>query len=136
MLAHSFYPVIMNLATVIPLVKDKRGILSSKDNYRGISLTDPLSKLYDNVIVNRHFDKFNTTDNQFGYKKNLSTGNCTLLLKDVVSYFKNRGSNVYMCLLDASKAFDKVNHLILFKKLIKRQIPYLTLHVLYNQSEA
>ena len=133
MLTHSVYPDIMNIATILPLVKDKRASLSSKDNYRGIALTSPLGKAFDNLVVNRYKDKLITSDNQFGYKEETSTNNCTLVLKDVISYFKNRGSDVYVCLLDASKAFDKIDHFILFKKLLKRKIPILTLKLLLNQ---
>ena len=35
----------------------------------------------------------------------------------------NMHSNVYSCFLDASNAFDRVNHYVLFEKLIKRGIP-------------
>ena len=35
----------------------------------------------------------------------------------------NMHSNVYSCFLNASKAFDRVNHYVLFEKLIKRGIP-------------
>ena len=37
---------------------------------------------------------------------------------------------VYTCLLDASKAFDRVNHWTLFAKLINTQVPILIVRVL------
>ena len=37
--------------------------------------------------------------------------------------FKRRSTSVYVAFLDASKAFDKINHWVLFKKLINRGIP-------------
>ena len=39
-------------------------------------------------------------------------------LEFVVNYFVNRVSPVFMAAIDASKAFDKVNHYALFTKLI------------------
>ena len=40
-----------------------------------------------------------------------------------VDYFIQHGSNVFMAALDAKKAFDRVNHVKLFEKLIKRRFP-------------
>ena len=39
---------------------------------------------------------------------------CTAALKESI-YYTKRASNVYMCSLDAIKAFDKVNFVKLFK---------------------
>ena len=48
---------------------------------------------------------------------------CTGALKNVVSLYINRGSSVLGCFLDASKAFDLVNHGMLFQKLLDRGLP-------------
>ena len=38
-------------------------------------------------------------------------------------------SNVFICFLDASKAFDRVDYSILFRKLITRKVPAYILHL-------
>ena len=48
---------------------------------------------------------------------------CVYALTEFIEYLKNRSTSVYVAFLDASKAFDKVNHWLLFKKLIERQMP-------------
>ena len=44
------------------------------------------------------------------------------LSKQIIEYYNSRSSPVYVCYLDASKAFDWINHWCLFNKLIKRGI--------------
>ena len=41
----------------------------------------------------------------------------------MVNHYLNGGSNVYRCLLDASKAFDRVHYGTLFRLLLKKEIP-------------
>ena len=48
---------------------------------------------------------------------------CTSVFKEVCSYYKAPNTDVYVCLLDASKAFDRVHYGKLFKLLSKRKIP-------------
>ena len=54
---------------------------------------------------------------QFGFKAGSSTTVCTAM---VVSCYINSGSKVYGCFLDTSKAFDRVDHGLLFQKVVKR----------------
>jgi hypothetical protein len=47
----------------------------------------------------------------------------SLLFKKTVKHFTDRGSTVYAAALDATKAFDRVNHGLLFRKLQDRNVP-------------
>jgi len=60
---------------------------------------------------------------QFGFKKNSGCSHALFVLSQVVDYFTAHGSTVYMASLDASKAFDHVNHIKLFNTLIDRGLP-------------
>ena len=59
-----------------------------------------------------------TCDMQFGFKSNHSTVLCTAICIETINQYVNEGSNVYSCLLGASKAFDRVHWGRLFKILI------------------
>jgi len=55
---------------------------------------------------------------QFGFKKSHSTSLCTDVFKKAVSYYNNRGSYVFTCFIDFTKAFDRVNCWKMFNKLL------------------
>ncbi len=60
---------------------------------------------------------------QFALKSNHDTVLSTATLKETVSYYLKSSSDVYACMLDASKAFDKLHFGKFFKLLIDRKIP-------------
>ena len=59
---------------------------------------------------------------QFGFKKGASTSLCTSMVQETVSYFVSKNTNVYALLLDATKAFDRINFVKLFKIMLSRNI--------------
>ena len=48
---------------------------------------------------------------------------CTGLIKNVIGHYCFKGSSVFGCFLDASKAFDRVSHLKLFNRLLEKNLP-------------
>ena len=57
---------------------------------------------------------------------------CTAALKEIISHYTKRASNVYMCSLDGNKAFVKVNFVKLFKLLLMRNIPSIVLRLILD----
>ena len=62
-------------------------------------------------------------DNQFGFKKNLGTEMVIFALKQYLKDYNNNNTNIFAAFLDASKAFDKLNHNILFHRLKDNNVP-------------
>jgi hypothetical protein len=55
---------------------------------------------------------------------------CTMLLKETIAYCLSSNSSVYCIMLDATKAFDRVNYSKLFRELITRCLPFVYIRFL------
>ena len=122
MLKHGTTSKLINKAIIKPIPKDKQKSLSDSSNYRAISKNSIISKIIDYVIIQLIDEKMATSAYQFGYKEKFSTSLCSFLVSETIQYYRSNDSNVYMTLLDCSKAFDKIQHTKLFRTLIGRNI--------------
>ena len=120
MFMHNYLPSKLMETIIVPIIKDKRGLVTDKNNYRPIAVTSVSSKIIELLLLDRLRDKLATLDNQFGFKAKHGTDMSVFTLKQVTEYYNQRSSPVYVCYLDASKAFDRINHWCMFRKLIKR----------------
>jgi len=64
-----------------------------------------------------------TADNQFGYKRMNGTEMAVYTVKKIAHHYLRMGTPVYLVYMDATKAFDLVNHFVLLKKLFDRGFP-------------
>ena len=78
-------------------------------------MSNIFGKLLDKVILANHTMALKYSGLQFGFKSESSTTACTFVLDEVVNYYNRNGSDVHVVLLDAGKAFDRVDHNKLFK---------------------
>jgi Reverse transcriptase (RNA-dependent DNA polymerase) len=121
------------LSYTIPLLKGNGGCMSKSltvNDFRGISISPAISKIFENCILQRYKEYFITSDNQFGFKKFTGCSHAIYTVRQTVEVFTNSGTTVNLCALDLSKAFDKVNHFGLFIKLMNRAVPIVLLEVL------
>ena len=71
-----------------------------------------------------------TDDLQLAYKSKTSTVQCISTITEIINYYIKNSSNLYMCTLDCTKAFDRVSLVLLFTKLRERKMNPLVLRCL------
>ena len=72
-------------------------------NYRGITLSPVISKLFELMIMSLCNDSLQTDSLQFGFKDKIGTADAIFIMKLAITHFTDRGSSV----LDIRKAFNK-----------------------------
>ena len=75
-------------------------------------------------------EELKTSDLQFGYKSESSTIMCSTMVIETIQYFTACHSPILY--MDASKAFDRLNHIEPFKLLSERAVCPLILRLLFN----
>jgi len=118
-LRHGYIPAALRDCILVPIPKGNKEPTSS-DNYRPVAIAPALSKALEWSILLLYPNHFTTSDLRFGFKKGMSTALCTGFIKNVVL---NLFTMVLQSLVASCKAFDRVNHDILFSKLMERGIP-------------
>ena len=131
-LGHGFVPREFQIGTVVPLIKDRSGNTASMDNYRGVTLSPIISKVFESILMDLFGNFLHTSCHQFGFKTGSGTADALFTFKRTVDYFVERSSNVFTCFVDSSKAFDRVVHHGLYLKLMKRGIPLSFLLILMS----
>ena len=94
--------------------------------------TNAICKIVDYAIIYKYGSELHTSSLQFAYKQYHSTIMCTSIFQEVVNYYNHNGSNVYACLVDASKAFDRINISKLFQTVLKRKLPGTIIRLLFD----
>ena len=121
-LSHGLTPSLLNSSYLVPIPKNCRASLSQSENYRAIAINTLFNKLLDYIFIESLQKQLKTSDFQFAYKQNFSTSLCSFLAMEAIHYYNERGSKVLAVFLDASKAFDKVEHVKLFSELLNRGV--------------
>lgn len=94
MIVHGVSPDSMILGTMIPIPKNRKQSLMDSNNYRAITLSSIIGKVFDWVVLLKESDNLCSSDLQFGFKKGVSTTQCSFLMLETISHYNYNGSNV------------------------------------------
>ena len=118
-LNNGIFPDQLKLAKVVPIFKS--GDVMLFNNYRPVSVLPIFSKILERVMYSRFLNYLNKNkilyEFQFGFRSGHSTYMPLIVLVDRISNALEKGECVIGLFLDFSKAFDTINHSILFEKL-------------------
>ena len=114
----------------VPILENRQGDTSNKNNCRHIAIVMALSQIFELCITRSIETQLITSDNQLGFKREHVIDLCIFNVKSVIKYYNLHNSLVHTCFLDASKAYDRVNHWTLFRKLLNRSIHILIVRML------
>ena len=81
---------------MIPIPKDKKKKNCSSSSYRAIALSSILNKILDWIILLREQKSSSSSPFKFGFKKGLSTTQCTHSLLEIVDYYNYNKSDVFV----------------------------------------
>ena len=55
---------------------------------------------------------------------------CIFALKDILAKYRSQNTTMFLCFIDASRAFDRLNHFKLFDKMCRRGVPKYIISIL------
>ena len=111
------FPGIWKLGRVCPI--HKRGAKTDASNYRPIAITSNVGKLAESVIrlqLSEALEKV-LPDNMHGFRPHRSTETALVQLMEKVKLYKSQGMKVALLALDASAAFDLLDHNLIIRSL-------------------
>ena len=88
--------------------------------------------MLDYIVLDTNANILKTCDLQFGFISKHSTTQCTFVLQEIIDLYVRLKSPVYVMLLDASKAFDRIEYVKLFRILQKRGLCPSIIRLLLN----
>jgi len=109
-ITHGIFPDIWKQGYVTPIFK--RGSRSSPNNYRPVVLMSCLGKVLEAAVRSKFVEHLSLIlpENMFGFQAGKSTGDALVAITDQAKLLRSQGQKVCLISMDASCAFDLVNH--------------------------
>lgn len=104
----------------------KKGRVTEVTNFRGIAIQSIIPKIFDRILTEKIYKHFEPLipASQHGFVKKRSTTTNLIEASTFIQNGMRSGGQVDVVYFDFSKAFDRLNHQVLAKKLAKYGFPY------------
>lgn len=129
---YGYFPDIWKSSFIVPLFKS--GNKSEIENYRGIAKLSTIPKLFEKIITDNIYYQVASIISpcQHGFQKGCSTSTNLLHLTITINRGFLQRMQTDVIYTDFRKAFDKVNHLLLIKKLQTMGFTNLSIKWIYS----
>ena len=118
------FPEVWNLSLIKPI--HKAGIVTLHEHYRGLCISNHLSKLFTSILCKRlqmWVEKEGILpDNALGFRKGLRTEDGLFVLTSMLDKYAKKGTKLYACFVDFAKFYDTIAHDLLFLKLAQKGV--------------
>ncbi len=128
-LSHGCIPDGLSKGLVIPLLKKHNLDINVAESYRPITIAPIVGKLFESCLCSILEPFCDSQPYQLGFVNEGGTNKAIFAVESTVKYFNEKESDVFVCSLDAEKAFDRVNHYFLFCCLLLRGMPINVINV-------
>ena len=123
-------PSSWQVGKIVPIYK--KGDTSEPSNYRAITITSCLGKLFTKLLNTRLSSFVNIHENQAGFRKNHSTIDHIFVIKALLDIYSAKKKKLYCCFVGYTSAFDAIWHAGMYIKLIKEGVTSKILNVAYQ----
>ena len=116
---YGYIPARLKQGIIITLHKGGRKSKTDPNNYRAITLSSAILKLFERILLERVENSISKPLNclQGRFRSGIGCNMTSLMLKECILYAKENYSKLFVCYLDVQKAFDRMWHNGLFVKL-------------------
>ena len=111
-----FVPDAFGLGLVFPIPKNSNASCFLKiTDFRGITISPVISKIFEHCLIKIFDSALLSSHFQFGFKKGKGCRDALFVINETIEFMTDNLSTVNICFVDLSKAFDNINHYVLFK---------------------
>ena len=119
-------PLCFKQVNITPIYKGKGKDPRDPNSYRGIGVSNILSKLFESLTLTRMMPELESKGfpsiQQTAYQRGVSCEDATFAAFETIAYLTRSGNTVFQTFYDLEKAFDSIEYCVLLKHLFSKGI--------------